>query len=107
MTNASQPIHFTGSSGLELAARIELPSGAPRAYALFAHCFTCSKDSVAAYHISRELTQHGLAVLRFDFTGLGGSAGDFGNTDFASNVEDLLAAAAYLRKNYAAPRILI
>jgi putative redox protein len=92
-----------------LAARLDLPipPGKPRAYALFAHCFTCSKDSLAATRISQALTGEGFAVLRFDFTGLGGSGGDFANTNFSSNVGDLVAAADFLRANYAAPALLI
>ncbi len=97
---------FPGKSG-ELDARLDLPDLKPRAYALFAHCFTCSKDSVAASRISRALAEQGIAVLRFDFTGLGGSEGDFGNTNFSSDVEDLLAAADHLRRIAMAPSILI
>ena len=80
---------------------------APRAYALFAHCFTCSKDTQAATFISEALTDAGIAVLRFDFTGLGGSEGDFANTTFSSNVADLVAAAAWLRREHHAPAILV
>jgi uncharacterized OsmC-like protein/fermentation-respiration switch protein FrsA (DUF1100 family) len=98
---------FPGSSGDELAARLELPGGPVRAFALFAHCFTCSKDVLAARHIASGLAAVGVAVLRFDFTGLGSSEGDFANTDFSSNVEDLIRAADYLRSNYEAPTILI
>src|SRR5215467_7147482 len=98
---------FPGSSGDELAARLELPGGAVRAFALFAHCFTCSKDVLAARRIASGLATAGVAVLRFDFTGLGSSEGDFANTDFSSNVEDLVRAADYLRSNYEAPTILI
>src|SRR5262245_812280 len=100
-------VHFPGASGDLLAARLDLPAQAPRAFALFAHCFTCSKDSLAATRISAMLTQHDIAVLRFDFTGLGGSAGDFSNTNFSSNVADLIAAANWLRANHGAPKILI
>jgi putative redox protein len=97
---------FTGSSG-ELAARLELPSGPVRAFALFAHCFTCGKDVLAARRIASGLAAAGVAVLRFDFTGLGSSEGDFANTNFSSNVEDLVCAADYLRASYEAPVILI
>jgi putative redox protein len=90
-----------------LAARLELPDGPPRAYALFAHCFTCSKDVFAAARIAGGLAEAGIAVLRFDFTGLGASEGDFANTNFSSNVEDLVRAAGYLRDAHAAPAILI
>jgi putative redox protein len=104
----SNKIEFVGSQGAPLAARLELPEEEePCAYALFAHCFTCSKDVVAAARISRALADFGIAVLRFDFTGLGGSGGDFGNSDFTSNVEDLALAADHLRDNFAAPSLLI
>ncbi len=103
----SEKITFPGAQGHELAARLEKPVGEPRAYALFAHCFTCSKDIFAASRIAGELAGHGIAVLRFDFTGLGGSEGDFANTNFSSNVGDLVAAADYLADNYRAPKILI
>jgi putative redox protein len=79
----------------------------PRAFALFAHCFTCGKDIFAASRIAETLTARGIAVLRFDFTGIGASEGEFANTNFSSNVQDLVAAADYLRKNYAAPSLLI
>src|SRR5258708_29752758 len=111
MGRLSQAITFPGAGGHGLAARLDLPSGpgasSPRAYALFAHCFTCSKDSKAATFISEALTESGIAVLRFDFTGLGGSEGEFANTTFSSNVADLVAAAGHLRKHYRAPAILI
>lgn len=100
-------IHFPGAFGTPLAARLDLPDEMPRAYALFAHCFTCSKDSLAASRIASALTARGFGVLRFDFTGLGGSDGDFGNTNFSSNVADLVAAANWLRSTHAAPAILI
>ncbi len=101
------PLHFPGADGALLAARLDQPATAPRAYALFAHCFTCSKDSLAASRISQTLTAAGFAVLRFDFTGLGGSSGDFANTNFSSNVADLVAAADWLRSTHAAPQLLI
>jgi len=100
-------ITFNNSSGHALAAALELPDGAPRASALFAHCFTCGKDSAAASRISRTLASTGVAVLRFDFTGLGGSEGDFANANFSSNVDDLLAAAAFLREHHEAPQLLV
>jgi putative redox protein len=87
--------------------RLDLPDGPPQAYALFAHCFTCGKDIYSASRIARGLTDHGIAVLRFDFTGLGSSEGEFANTDFSSNVEDLLLAARYLRERDEGPKILI
>jgi uncharacterized OsmC-like protein/alpha/beta superfamily hydrolase len=98
---------FPGSLGHELAGRLDLPAGPLRAYALFAHCFTCTKDIVAARHIAAKLTSLGVAVLRFDFTGLGSSEGEFQNTNFSSNVEDLVAAADHLRTQYQAPALLI
>ena len=107
MADATKMIRFPGSRGASLAARLDLPAGAASAYALFAHCFTCSKDTLAAARISRALTLHGIAVLRFDFTGLGGSEGDFANTNFSSNIEDLIAAADWLRTTYAAPKLLV
>ncbi len=103
----SLSVRFPGRHGHELAARIEMPSLPPRAFALFAHCFTCSKESKAAVFLSSALAEEGIAVLRFDFTGLGGSGGDFSNTDFTSNVGDLLAACDWLRERYAAPSILV
>jgi len=107
MPAPSHLIRFPGALGADLAARLDLPAQPPLAYALFAHCFTCSKDTLAATRISAALTEHGFGVLRFDFTGLGGSAGDFANTNFSSNVADLVAAAAWLRAHRQAPRILI
>ena len=98
---------FAGGLGHELAARLDLPSGPVRAYALFAHCFTCTKDIVAARHIAAKLASLGIAALRFDFTGLGSSEGEFQNTNFSSNVGDLVAAADHLRSHYEAPSILI
>ena len=100
-------IQFPGAFGTSLAARLDLPVQPPLAFALFAHCFTCSKDSLAASRISAALTEHGFGVLRFDFTGLGGSDGDFANTNFSSNVADLVAAANWLREQHQAPAILI
>lgn len=100
-------IHFPGAFGTLLAARLDLPASPPLAFALFAHCFTCSKDTLAASRISAALTGRGFGVLRFDFTGLGSSEGDFANTNFSSNVADLVAAAAWLRDHHQAPKILI
>ncbi len=95
------------SNGLSLAGLLETPESHVKAYAVFAHCFTCGKDIAAATRISRALVAKGIAVLRFDFTGLGNSDGDFANTNFSSNLEDLRAAAAFLAENYAAPQLLI
>lgn len=98
---------FPGSQGATLAARLDTPDAPPRAWALFAHCFTCSKDTKAATHIARALAAAGYGVLRFDFTGLGGSGGDFANTHFSSNVDDLVAAADWLRGAHGAPALLV
>lgn len=104
----NQRIAFPGASGELLSARLGLPpDGKVRACAIFAHCFTCSKDLKAAVGISRAMTQQGLAVLRFDFTGLGESEGDFAGTTFTSNVEDLIAASAYMEREFDAPAILV
>lgn len=107
MAIKSTRIEFPGSQGDMLAARLDAPNGAVRAYALFAHCFTCSKDVFAASRIASALAAHGIATLRFDFTGLGASEGEFANTNFSSNVADLIAAANWLRENHAAPELLI
>lgn len=107
MPATTERVEFTGSQGHPLAARLELPAGEIHAFALFAHCFTCSKNAVAASRISRALTESGIAVLRFDFTGLGQSGGDFANTNFSSNVADVVRAAEFLREKYRAPSILI
>jgi alpha/beta superfamily hydrolase len=104
---SSRKITFVGANGAELAARLDLPAGAARAYAIFAHCFTCSKDAKAATFLSATLVEQGIAMLRFDFTGLGGSGGDFANTNFSSNVADLVAAADYVHANHGLPEILI
>src|SRR6202011_3475401 len=98
---------FPNASGERLAALLDRPAGAPRAFALFAHCFTCGKDIRAAKRIAEGLTARGIAVLRFDFTGLGASEGEFANTNFSSNVGDLVAAADYLRQNHGTPSLLI
>lgn len=107
MTAHTIKAEFEGHSGAKLAARLDLPAGAIRAWALFAHCFTCSKDSLAARRISGELARAGIAVMRFDFTGLGSSDGEFASTNFSSNLEDLRAAADWLAVHYSAPEILV
>ncbi|NMM23923.1 MAG: OsmC family protein [Phycicoccus sp.] len=104
---SSQRVEFPGALGDLLAGRLDLPEGPPTAYALFAHCFTCSKDGHAAARISAALTHHGVAVLRFDFTGLGQSGGDFANSNFSSNIADLLAAANWMRSQGHAPSVLV
>jgi len=98
---------FAGAEGHLLTAVLQQPSGEPRDYALFAHCFTCSKDSRAARWIAESLAARGISVVRFDFTGLGSSEGEFANTDFSSNVGDLIAAADHLRSTHRAPALLI
>jgi len=104
----SQRISFPNRNGLTISARLEMPVGEkPYACALFAHCFTCSKNLNAVRHISRGLTMNGIAVLRFDFTGLGESEGDFADTNFSSNVSDLLDAAEFLQRELEAPSLLI
>lgn len=98
---------FPNKKGETLSGKLELPVSAPRAFALFAHCFTCSKDVIAAGAIAKTLAEKGIGVLRFDFTGLGNSQGDFSNTNFSSNVEDLLSACKHLEKKYSHPELLI
>lgn len=101
-------LFFQSTTGAKLAARLDTPdAGEPSAYALFAHCFTCNKNYKAMAHISRTLAEAGVAVLRFDFTGLGESEGDFADTNFSSNVADLVAAADFLAGQFEAPRLLI
>jgi putative redox protein len=107
MTARIERITFTGSQGDELAARLDLPAGPAKAFALFAHCFTCSKDIHAASRIASALTDAGFGVLRFDFTGLGLSGGEFANTNFTSNAADIVAAANWLRERHRGPQLLI
>lgn len=103
-----EKIYFQNQDGAMLAAQLDLPNnGKPVAYALFAHCFTCSKNLKAISYISRSLVAEGIAVLRFDFTGLGESEGDFSDTNFSSNKDDLISAAEFLGKEYEPPKILI
>ena len=102
-------LEFLNDEGHTLSGLLEMPPASTPVsrYALFAHCFTCGKDIAAASRISRAMAQRGIAVLRFDFTGLGNSDGDFANTNFSSNVQDLLAAARALEADYQAPGLLI
>ncbi len=105
---STERITFEGATGHLLAAQLELPADARRrAYALFAHCFTCSKNLKAAVNITRALSGMGIGVLRFDFTGLGESEGDFADTNFTSNVDDLVAAARYIESELGAPQLLV
>jgi uncharacterized OsmC-like protein/alpha-beta hydrolase superfamily lysophospholipase len=103
----SERFDFPNANGENLAAVLDLPRGTPRAYALLAHCFTCGKNVLAAKRIASALTDLGLAVLRFDFTGIGASEGEFANTTFSSNIADLIVAADHLRKTRRAPALLI
>jgi putative redox protein len=103
----SQNVVFENLAGHTLSGQLDLPTSVPIAYALFAHCFTCSKNLKAATNIARALNDAGIAVLRFDFTGLGQSDGEFADTNFSSNVEDLLAAVSYLAREHEAPSILV
>jgi putative redox protein len=103
----TERFQFTGEGGHQLAAALDLPEQEPLAYALFAHCFTCGKDVLAAKRIATALAAKGIAVLRFDFTGIGSSEGDFANSTFSSNVADLVHAANHLRETRKAPTLLI
>jgi uncharacterized OsmC-like protein/esterase/lipase len=101
-------VTFKNEAGLNISGRIDLPADRePLAYALFAHCFTCTKNLKAIAHICRGLTDRGMAVLRFDFTGLGESAGDFSETNFSSNIQDLVAAADFMKEEFEPPGILV
>lgn len=103
----TETVTFPSATGQTLSGRLERPIGAPRAWAVFAHCFTCGKESAAATRVSRALATHGFAVLRFDFAGIGHSDGAFSDTTFSSNVDDLVAAADFVRSAYGAPSLLI
>lgn len=103
----SGKIEFESAEGNMLAAKVDEAEGEARAYALFAHCFTCSKNLKAAVHITRALAKREITTLRFDFTGLGSSEGDFSNTNFSSNVDDLVAAATFMKNEMQSPAILV
>lgn len=103
----STKVEFTGSTGETLSAKIDLPENTPKAYALFAHCFTCSKDLKAIGNITKSLADSSIATLKFDFTGLGQSTGDFADTNFSSNVDDLVKAYEFMKDEFKAPSILI
>ena len=98
---------FIGSQGNQLDARLDLPSDEPKAFIIFSHCFTCTKEILTTYRSSRFLAQKGYAVLRFDFSGLGASTGDFSNCNFTTTIEDINAAIRYLTDHYTAPTVLI
>ena len=103
-----QKVTFLNRENQKLKGRLELPlNQKPHNFAIFAHCFTCNKNLSAVKNISRELTANGFGVLRFDFTGLGESDGDFENTNFSGNVDDLIYAANFLTKNFIAPTVII
>ncbi len=103
-----ETVFFQNSEGIKLAGKLELPlNRKPHNFALFAHCFTCNKNLTAVRNIGRALTAAGFGVLRFDFTGLGESEGDFADSNFSGNVEDLVAAANFLKERYAAPTLMI
>ena len=104
----SDKVNFTNEQGQELAGKISLPvDQKPHNFVIFAHCFTCTKNLIAIRNLSNALTNHGFRVLRFDFTGLGESEGDFAETNFSGNIQDLIAAANYLKEKHTAPRLLI
>ncbi|MEL6342045.1 MAG: bifunctional alpha/beta hydrolase/OsmC family protein [Myxococcota bacterium] len=107
MSTQVEKVTFPGAHGHDLVGQLHRPSGEPVACALFAHCFTCSKDLRAVRRISTALVERGVAVLRFDFTGLGESGGDFSDTNFSSNIDDLVAAAEYLAEHIAPPALLV
>ncbi len=100
-------IRFPGHNGLILDGRLEMPDSTPLCYATFSHCFTCSKDLISTFRISKQLAAQGIAVLRFDFAGLGGSEGDFADTSFSTSMQDLQAAADYLSQHHQSPKVLI
>ncbi len=100
-------VKFPGHNNLLLDGRLEMPDNKPLHYAAFSHCFTCSKDLLSTFRISKHLAELGIATLRFDFAGLGGSEGDFADTSFSTNMQDLHAAARFLADNYRAPDLLI
>lgn len=103
-----EKVTFLNSKGLELSGSLEMPEdAAPKAYAIFSHCFTCNKNLINVKFISETLSARGIATLRFDFSGLGDSEGDFAKTDFTSNIDDLLHAAKFLEDNYEAPKLLV
>lgn len=104
----TQSVEFQNDEGLILSGRLEMPDDEnPLAFAMFAHCFTCTKDYKSVTYISRQLAGRGIAVLRFDFAGLGESEGDFSETNFSTNVNDLVAAARFLEEDYEPPKVLI
>ena len=103
-----EKIQFLNSRGLLLSGSLELPTHSePKAYAIFSHCFTCNKNLINVKFISESLSEIGIATLRYDFTGLGESEGDFSKTDIGTNIDDLIHAARFLEENYEAPKLLV
>lgn len=107
MTVTTESVSFQGSLGLSLAGKLDLPSEPPLAFGIFAHCFTCSMEIHATRRICLELAARGVAMLRFDFTGLGKSQGAFEDTNFETNIQDIIKASEFLEQTYAPPKILI
>lgn len=107
LKTTTEKVEFKTSTGATISGKLDKPIGPIRTYALYAHCFTCTKEFIGSRSICQELASHGIAVLRFDFTGLGSSGGEFGETNFRSNVQDLIAAADYMAKHLEAPSLLI
>lgn len=107
LKTTTEHVKFTGSTGEKIAGKLDKPIGPIRAYALYAHCFTCTKEFIGSRSICQELASHGIAVLRFDFTGLGNSKGDFAETNFCSNVEDLIVASKFMEQQLKAPELII
>lgn len=107
LKTTTERVEFTGSTGEKIAGKLDKPIGPIRAYALYAHCFTCTKEFIGSRSICQELASHGIAILRFDFTGLGASKGEFGETNFRSNVQDLVAAAKFMEQELSAPELII
>jgi uncharacterized OsmC-like protein/esterase/lipase len=103
MSFKTEKFDFKNSAGETLSGSMELPINEPKAFALLAHCFTCSKNLMASSRIAKHLTDHQIAVLRFDFTGLGNSEGDFSNTNFSSNVDDLISACTAIKDKFGKP----
>lgn len=107
MSQRTQKLEFEGHSGAQLAARLDLPNGPVRGYALLVHCFTCSKDLAGLRRIGAELAREGIAVMRFDFTGLGSSEGEFSSTNFSTNLADIRVAVDFMRTHLEAPQLMI
>lgn len=100
-------VEFQNSKNIKISGIITLPEDTPKAFAMFAHCFTCTKDLINVRYISEALSKMGIGVLRIDFMGLGDSEGEFADTNFSSNIQDLIDAANYLKRHYQSPKLLI